>query len=157
MNSVVKNEAKVEVAEVLKPVLADEYVMYTKLRNYHWNVTGNMFFELHELFEKLYNELADDIDEIAERIRTLGIYAPGSMSEFLELASIKEEKADSVPPQLEMVEKVVDDFEFLIISLNQAAEKIQSEYNDEVTFGQLLNLSEKYQKHSWMLKSLIQK
>jgi DNA-binding ferritin-like protein len=79
------------------------------------------------------------------------------MSEFLELASIKEEKADSVPPQLEMVEKVVDDFEFLIISLNQAAEKIQSEYNDEVTFGQLLNLSEKYQKHSWMLKSLIQK
>ena len=86
MISEIKNEVKVEVAELLKPVLADQFVLYTKARNYHWNVTGNMFFALHEKFEELYDELANDIDEVAERIRTLGVYSPGSLNEFLKIS-----------------------------------------------------------------------
>lgn len=157
MISEIKNEVKVEVAELLKPVLADQFVLYTKARNYHWNVTGNMFFALHEKFEELYDELANDIDEVAERIRTLGVFSPGSLNEFLKLSGIKEEKEGNIPTQMQMVENIVNDYEFLMIRINQAAEKIQSEYKDEVTFGQLTALCEKYQKHVWMLKSLITK
>lgn len=157
MNKTIKNEVKDETAELLKSILADQYVIYTKARNYHWNVTGNLFLSLHEKFEEFYTELAEDIDEIAERIRTLGITAPGSMSEFIKLSGLKEEKENNVPSQFEMVENIENDLEYLIISINQAAEKIQSDYKDEITFGQLMELSEKYQKTNWMFKSLIQK
>ena len=145
------------VSESLKVSLADSYVLYLKTQNYHWNVTGNMFFALHEKFEELYDELANDIDEVAERIRTLGVYSPGSLNEFLKISGIKEEKEGNIPTQMQMVENIVNDYEFLMIRINQAAEKIQSEYKDEVTFGQLTALCEKYQKHVWMLKSLITK
>jgi starvation-inducible DNA-binding protein len=155
MKNEVKNEVNVEVAELLKPILADQYVLYTKTRNYHWNVKGNMFYMLHEKFEDFYNTLAEDIDEVAESIRTLGVYAPGTMSEFIQLAGLKEEKEGHYPDQITMAQNIVNDYDFLIIAMKNAVEKIQGEYNDEVTAGLLLGFIEKYEKDVWMLKATL--
>ena len=80
-----------EIAEGLSRLLADSYTLYLKTHNYHWNVTGPMFNTLHTLFEQQYTELAMAVDEIAERIRALGVLAPGSYAAFGELTSISEE------------------------------------------------------------------
>lgn len=155
MTNKVKNDVKIEVAELLKPILADQYVLYTKTRNYHWNITGNLFYLLHEKFEDFYNELADDIDDIAERIRTLGVYAPGTMSEFTKLSGLKEEQEETYPDQITMAKNIIDDYEFLIIGIKNAAAKAQDEHKDEVTAGMLYELAEKYEKNVWMLKSTV--
>ena len=155
MTQAIKNEVKVEIAESLKHILADQHILYMKLRNYHWNIKGNQFYILHEKFEELYDELANDIDEIAERIRTLGSYSPGTMSEMINLAGLKEEKENNYPSQNKMVENIVNDLDFLIIRITDSASKIQNDFNDEVTAGLLYNLSEKYEKNNWMLKAYL--
>ena len=152
----VLNNVKIEIAELIKEVLADQYVLYTKARNYHWNVTGPQFYNLHNEFEKIYDGLADDIDVVAERIRTLGLKAPGTMQEFLNLSSLKEEPG-KYPQGSEMVQSVVDDFEVIIAKLDINGHKMQNEFNDEVSAGLFYGLIEKYQKTVWMLNSLLGK
>src|SRR5919199_5471325 len=85
-------ESRKEIAEGLSRLLADTYSLYLKTHNFHWNVTGPMFQTLHLMFEQQYTELALAVDMIAERIRALGLPAPGTYAEFLELASTKEER-----------------------------------------------------------------
>lgn len=155
MNMTTKKDVKTEVAELLKPILADQHILYTKLRNYHWNITGKMFFNLHTNFETLYTDLALDIDEIAERIRSLGVYAPGTMTSFLKLAGLKEEKEDNYPVASAMVENLINDYEYVVSGLKNSALKMQTEYSDEVTAGYLYSLAQKYEKHNWMLHSLL--
>ena len=75
---------------LLSSVLADAMTLYTKTRKFHWNVSGNSFMELHELFEEQYKKLEKSIDEIAERINKLGAKTPGTMQEFLQMTSLKE-------------------------------------------------------------------
>lgn len=154
MNNTLSNEAKLKIAEMLKPILADQFVLYTKARNYHWNVTGNMFFTLHVKFEELYNELAIDIDETAERIRTYGLNAPGTMSEFLKLSELKEEAEGKYPDQFTMANNISFDYDKLAQRINQVAMKIQKEFGDEITAGKLYSIAERYEKHSWLLKSI---
>lgn len=154
MKNIISNENKIKIAELLKPVLADQFVLYTKARNYHWNITGNMFFTLHTKFEELYNELAIDIDETAERIRTYGLNAPGTMSEFIKLSGLKEEAEGKYPDQFKMANNIANDYEFLAARLNEIAMKLQKEYNDEITAGKLYSVAERYEKHAWLLKSL---
>jgi len=137
---------------LLKEVLADQFLLYTKSRNYHWNVTGQNFFGLHSTFEKIYDELAEDIDVIAERIRVLGSKAPGTLKEFLSLSSIKEEEG-SYPLSNVLVQNLVKDIEVVNQKLANAARKFQDS-NDEVTAGLLYSMVEKYEKTNWMLKSL---
>lgn len=134
----------------LKLILANQFVLYTKLRNYHWNVEGNAFYRLHTIFEDLYNELANDIDVIAERIRILGFYTPGSLKEFLALSSLKEAEANVINSSKMLID-VINDFEIIN---NDILNLIQKKC-DVVTEGILINLSEKYQKHLWMLKSTV--
>ena len=88
INIGITEEHREKIAEGLSKVLADSYLLYLKTHNYHWNVTGELFHQLHEQFEEQYTELAEAIDEIAERIRALGFRAPGTFQEFNELASI---------------------------------------------------------------------
>lgn len=140
-------------ARLLKPAVADLFVLYVKARNYHWNVIGNQFFGLHAQFEKLYDELAEDIDVLAERLRTLGAYAPGSMSEFLKLASLKEESEGNYPEQMKMVENIVNDLEAIVDNLKTIAAKFQSDYKDEISAGIIYPIVEKYEKLLWMLNS----
>jgi len=142
---------------MLKPVLADQFVLYTKARNYHWNVTGNMFLTFHIKFEELYTELALDVDETAERIRTYGLNAPGTMSEFLNLSGLKEEAPGNYPNQFEMAEKIAADYDFLASRVNEIGFKVQTEFGDEITAGKLYGLAEKYEKHSWLLNSVLAK
>ncbi|MBI5808928.1 MAG: DNA starvation/stationary phase protection protein [Ignavibacteriales bacterium] len=151
------NESKLKIAELLKPILADQFVLYTKARNYHWNITGSMFFTLHIKFEELYNELALDVDETAERIRTYGSNAPGTMSEFLKFSGLKEEADGHYPDQFEMATKIADDYNFLSVRINEVGLKLQKEFGDEITAGKLYSIAERYEKHVWMLKSLIAK
>ena len=156
MKTTVLNEAKVEISELMKEILADEFVLYTKARNYHWNVTGPHFYGLHSAFEKIYDELAEDIDAVAERIRVLGSKAPGTLKEFLTLSTLNEEPG-KYPDHLSMVQNIVNDFEIVIDKLNSAASKMQNEFSDEVSAGMFYGFVEKYQKTVWMLKSLLEK
>jgi len=154
MKNIIDKETKAKITEMLKPILADQFVLYTKVRNYHWNVTGNMFFTLHVKFEELYNELAIDVDETAERIRTYGLNAPGTMGEFLKLTALKEEAAGKYPNQFEMAKNVAKDYEFLAAKINDAGLKAQKEFGDEITAGKLYSVAERYEKHAWMLNSI---
>jgi starvation-inducible DNA-binding protein len=141
-----------QTADLLKSVLADQFLLYSKSRNYHWNITGPNFYGLHAAFEKIYDELAEDVDTIAERIRVLGLKAPGTLKEFLELSSIKEEPG-KYPVQSAMVQNIINDFETLIEKMKSGSNKIQNDFKDDVTAGMFYSLIEKYQKTVWMLKA----
>lgn len=145
--------SKINLANELKPLLADLFMVYTKLRNYHWNVEGVYFYQLHQLFEKLYNEFADDIDEIAERIRILGVKAPGTLHEYINLAKVKELPGE-YPDANEMIRNIINDFEYLKLELNKLAKRSQNLFEDEVSAGLLYELVGKYEKHLWMIKML---
>ena len=98
----IEEQDRLNVAEGLKYLLADSYTLYLQAHNFHWNVTGPQFTELHLMFEQHYTELATAVDEIAERIRTLDVVAPGTYKEFAKLSSIEE--VEGVPPANQMVE-----------------------------------------------------
>ncbi len=145
--------SKLNLANELKPALADLFMVYTKLRNYHWNVEGVYFYQLHQLFEKLYDELADDIDEIAERIRILGVKAPATLHEYINLAKVKEQPGE-YPEANEMVKNIIDDFEYLVAEINKLAKRSQNLFEDEISAGLLYGLVGRYEKHLWMIKML---
>ncbi len=150
------NEAVKKVIDEMNVILADQFILYTKLRNYHWNVTGPYFYALHTTFEQLYDEMALGVDAVAERIRTLGFKAPASLKEYLKLATLKEDEGN-YPHFTEMVENIANDYKSVGIKLNATAKKFQDELNDEVSAGMFYGLVEKYQKHVWMLKAVLEK
>src|SRR5678815_720171 len=109
------------ITHILSLVLSDAIVLYTKTRKFHWNVSGNSFMELHKLFEKQYKILEEAIDEIAERINKLGTKTPGTMQEFLQMASLKESPG-KYPSQKEMIKELLKDHEAIILSLIHISE-----------------------------------
>ncbi len=140
------------VAEMLGALLADEHVLYIKLRNYHWNVMGVHFKPLHELFEAQYTEVAGFIDEIAERIRSLGFFAPGSMDDFRKLARLEETTHLNGDAQ-KMLENLLLDQEAIIQILRHDAEVIANEHNDAGTNDLLVGLMEAHEKMAWMTRA----
>ena len=147
---IVTNNDKEKVVEALSELLANSYTLYLKTHNYHWNVTGPMFTTLHTLFETQYNDLALAVDEIAERIRALGAYAPASYSEFQKLASVQEETGH--PKAEDMIRNLVSDSETLVKSakkLIDAAEPV----GDDVGVDLGTRRTEVHQKNAWMLQS----
>ena len=138
------------VAEALKVVLADSYALYLKTHNYHWNVEGMHFKMLHEMFEEQYTELATAIDEIAERIRSLGEKAPGTFNDFSRLSSVVD--GDMNASAAEMVESLEESHNVVLTSLKNALEAAQ-EAGDEVTIGLIVDRMSVHEKTSWMLKS----
>lgn len=126
-------------------------VLYQKARNYHWNVSGPEFFQLHTAFEKFYDALATDIDDVAERVRILGAPAVGTLAEMLVLSLVKEESG-LYPDAKTMVKNITSDFQLVTDFIKSAAAKSQSEYQDEVTAGMLYGLAQNYEKTLWMLK-----
>jgi starvation-inducible DNA-binding protein len=142
---------KKEIASGLSHVLADSYALYLKTHNFHWNVEGPRFRDLHLMFEEQYTELAGAVDLIAERIRALGQYAPGSFGQFTRLASIKD--AEGVPKAEDMVKQLAADHEIVeqtIRSVLPAAQRAA----DEVTVGLLVDRLAVHEKTAWMLHSL---
>lgn len=146
-----ENDRK-EIAEGLGRLLADSYTLYLKTHNFHWNVTGPMFTTLHTLFEQQYTELAIAVDDIAERIRALGVFAPGSYADFARLTSIRE--AEGVPKAKEMLAQLVEGNEAVVRtarSIFEAAER----GGDEATADLLTQRLQVHEKTSWMLRSLL--
>jgi len=146
----INTENRETIANALSKVLADSYLLYLKLHNYHWNVTGELFYPLHEQFEEQYTELAQAIDEIAERIRTLGFRAPGTFREFYELTSVEEDTDQ--PDALEMVKRLVLDNEQIVRTAREAL-KPASEVEDEATVDILTQRLAVHSKTAWILRS----
>lgn len=142
---------RVAIADELAKVLADTYTLYLKTHNYHWNVTGPMFNTLHLMFETQYTELWAAVDLIAERIRSLGEFAPGSYAQFAELTSIAE--ADGVPSADDMVRDLVKGHE-AVARTARAAFAVADEANDQPTADLLTQRLEVHEKTAWMLRSM---
>ena len=140
------------VAAELKTLLADSYALYLKPQNYHWNVTGPNFKPLHELFEEQYTDLATAIDEIAERIRSLGEKAPGTMQAFTDATSIKpgNEDADAAT----MVRELEQDQQAVVSTLRNVLKAAQ-DAEDEVTAGLVADRMTVHEKNAWMLRSSV--
>lgn len=141
-------------AKILNILLSDEYLLYVKTQNYHWNVTGLMFNDLHLFFGKQYAELACIVDNTAERVRALGHRALGTMKEFIEHARLKEE-VKIVPEAKDMIANLLTDHEAIIKSLRIDIETITDEYLDAGTSNFLTDLMEKHEKMAWMLRSYL--
>jgi len=142
-----------EIAEGLSRLLADTYTLYLKTHNFHWNVTGPMFQQLHEMFETQYQELAEAVDTIAERIRALGQLAPGTYGEFVRLSSIRE-STGSIPAS-EMVRQLVDGHE-TIVRTARSLLPVVNRVNDEATLDVLTERTRYHEKTAWMLRSLLE-
>lgn len=152
INIGINEEQRKAIAHGLSVLLADTYTLYLKTHNYHWNVTGPMFQTLHTLFETQYNELALAVDEIAERIRALGEFAPGSYKEYAKLTSIKE--ADGIPTAEDMIKDLVKGQE-AIAKTARSIVPTADEASDEVTLDLLTQRMTVHEKNAWMLRSLV--
>ena len=140
------------VCKGLNKLLADSYLLYLKTQNYHWNVTGKMFQSLHTLFEEQYLEQAAAIDVVAERIRALGEYAPGSFAAFSKVSSIKEETA--IPYADEMIHNLVQGNEAVVTTAREIV-ALANECEDDVTTDLMIERMQIHEKNAWMLRSLI--
>jgi starvation-inducible DNA-binding protein len=134
----------------LRRLLADSYTLYLKTHNFHWNVKGPMFTTLHTLFETQYNELALAVDEIAERIRSLGAVAPGSYAEFAQLTALKE--AVRVPPAKQMIRQLVED-QALLAQAAKAVVEAAEAAGDDASADLGVRRIEVHEKSAWMLRS----
>ncbi len=141
------------VASGLSKLLADSYMLYLKTHHFHWNVTGPHFTSLHQLFEAQYTELASAVDEIAERIRALGVFAPGSFKQFSDLTSIKEETG--VPSAEEMIAQLVVGCEEVVRTARHMM-AMTEEANDAPTVDLLTRRMHEHEKNAWMLRSLLE-
>jgi starvation-inducible DNA-binding protein len=148
----IPEDSRREIAQGLSRVLADTYSLYLKTHYFHWNVTGPMFNSLHLMFEGQYTELATAVDELAERIRALGVFAPGSYSQFTELSSIPETR--EVPSAEEMVRLLVEGNE-AVAKTARSVFPIAEKGGDESTADLLTGRLRVHEKTAWMLRSII--
>lgn len=142
------------VCGILRALLADEFVLYTKARNYHWNVVGPHFHELHKLFEEQYEALDEIVDEVAERIRALGGLSPGTLEEFRTLTRLAE-RPNSAPPASEMLRNLAADHETIIRQLRKDIPVVQDQHGDVGTADFLTGLMERHEKYAWMLRATV--
>ena len=139
---------KKQVVEALEGLLADSYTLYLKTHSYHWNVTGPMFTTLHTLFETEYTELALAVDEIAERIRAVGAFAPGSYSQFIERAKVEEDTG--VPSAHDMIRNLASDQEAVADAARKVVRAAEAAGDDaSVDLG--VRRIEIHEKNAWML------
>jgi len=151
VNIGIKEKDTAAVAELLNKLLADLNVLYTKVRNAHWNVEGPDFHAQHLFFEGLYIELAENVDDVAERVRSIGHYAAGSLKEFLDLTQLAEQKPDKNDSN-SYIKILLNDYESIIISIRKNLE-LTDKHADAGTEDFLVGLLEQYEKTAWMLRS----
>jgi starvation-inducible DNA-binding protein len=140
------------IAEGLSRVLADTYTLYLKTHNFHWNVTGPMFNTLHMMFETQYTELATAVDLVAERIRALGVFSPGTYAAFSQLTKITEETGH--PPAEEMVRQLARDQETVAKTAREVF-PLAEQANDQASADLLTERMQVHEKTAWMLRSLL--
>jgi starvation-inducible DNA-binding protein len=142
-----------EIAAGLSRLLADTYTLYLQTHNFHWNVTGPMFSTLHLMFETQYTEMALAVDLIAERIRSLGVPAPGTYAEYAKLSSIAE--TAGVPKAEEMIALLVEGQEAVVRTARSIFPMVD-EAHDEPTADLLTQRMQLHEKNAWMLRSLLE-
>ena len=143
------------VAEILNKLLANEYVLYTKTLNYHWNVVGEDFYPLHLFFEKQYEEMLDIVDDVAERARAVGGKAIASLKEFLKLTTLDESLFGDGKTAHEMLHQLLDDHETIIKQIRKDIDVTLDKYDDAGTSNFLSELIEKQEKMAWMLRAFV--
>ena len=149
----INQQDREEIAKGLSKLLADTYTLYLKTHNFHWNVTGPMFQTLHLMFETQYTELALAVDLIAERIRSIGVYAPGTYKQFAALSSIKEE--DGIPKAQDMIRLLVEGQE-AVVRTARSLYPVVEKASDEATADLLTQRIQLHEKTAWMLRSLLE-
>lgn len=147
----IKQADRESIARTLKHLLADTYTLYLQTHNFHWNVEGPLFRDLHLMFEEQYTEMAEAVDVIAERIRTLDVYAPGTYKEFAELSSIKE--VEGVPEGTDMVDILRRGHEQVVKTCRDVLEEAQKG-DDESTIALASDRMRVHEKTAWMLRAL---
>ena len=150
----IKEQDRKSIAQGLSHLLADTYTLYLKTHYFHWNVTGPMFNTLHLMFETQYNELALAVDLIAERIRALDVYAPGTYRDFAKLTSIKE--TESVPKAQDMIIELVAGHEAVCRTARSVFPSADAA-SDEATADLLTQRLQLHEKTAWMLRSMLEK
>lgn len=147
----IKEEDRIAVADQLKRLLADSYTLYLQTHNFHWNVTGPQFRELHLMFQEHYTELAVAVDDIAERIRTLGVAAPGTYKAFAKLSAINE--VDGVPSATEMVALLTQSHEQVVKTCRESLKTAQ-DAEDESSVALISDRMRVHEKTAWMLRAM---
>ncbi|TXR54383.1 Dps family protein [Reinekea thalattae] len=146
----INSENRIAISQGLSRLLADSYTLYLMTHNFHWNVVGPQFRELHLMFEEHYTELADAVDEIAERVRTLGEAVPGTYKAFSELSSVKE--VDGVPSATEMTLILTKAHEQVVKTAREVL-KLAQEADDESTASLVSDRMRVHEKTAWMLRA----
>ena len=140
------------VVKALTALLADEYVLYTKTRNYHWNVAGPQFSNLHKFFESQHKEPDDNVDEVAEWARAVGVHAIGTLQKFTQHARVKEHPAHH-PASREMIVELLGGHEAIIRQLRENVLMTVEKYHDMGTSDFLTGILEQHEKMVWMLRA----
>lgn len=148
----IKPENLAEVAHSLSKILADEFVLSTKTRNAHWNVEGPDFYNKHKFFEEQYTQLEEIVDQVAERIRTLGHYAPATLKQYLELTHLSEETREKNDSQ-GYIKTLLDDHESILIHLRANINGYANTLKDLGTSDYITGLMEKHETMAWMLRA----
>lgn len=141
-----------EVAHTLTKVLADEFVLYTKTRNAHWNVEGPDFYSKHTFFENQYEQLDETMDAVAERIRALGHYAPATLQQFLQLTHLTE-SSRAANDSAGFIRELLADHESIIVFLRENINRFANELHDAGTSDFITGLMETHEKMAWMLRA----
>ena len=148
----IKPEHLQSVATELSKLLADEFILYTKTRNAHWNVEAPDFHSMHIFFEQQYEQLDEVMDSVAERIRQLGHYAPATLQSFLSLTHLTE-KLSERNDSLGFIKELLTDHENIIIFLRENINKFANEYGDAGTSDYITGLMEDHEKMAWFLRA----
>jgi len=137
--------------DLLNREVSNFALLYTKLHQYHWNVKGVRFYQFHALFEKLYEEVTENMDIIAERVLMLEGQPVASLSDYLKYTSLEEGLGNET--DMQMINQIIYDFTTIDEELKETI-KVAQELVDEVTVDVLIGIDSALQKHLWMLKSL---
>lgn len=156
LNIGLTEEQRQGVIELLNRDIADAYLLLIKTKKHHWDVVGPQFRSLHEIWEEQYTALTENIDKMAERVRSLGGYPVGSAEGFLKYATIQEQPSGDIPPATGMVERLVDDHEQVIRNLRDHVDQCSEQFHDEGTADFLTGLMEQHEEMAWMLRSFIE-
>lgn len=143
------------VCESLSILLADEFILYVKTRNAHWNVIGSDFYSMHKFFENQYEELDVIIDDVAERMRSLGHITPATLKKFLSLTRLLEKERDNFESQ-DFILELLDDHQTVIVNLRFLINEFASTHNDLGTSDFATGLMKTHEKMAWMLRAHLQ-
>jgi len=142
-----------EVSLLLNKLLADETVLYIKTRNYHWNIEGDNFIEMHTFYENQYKQLEEIIDEVAERIRFLGHYAEGRLKDFLKLTHLQEQ--DYTSDQKVQLANLLIDHESIIVSIRKEINAVNDKFHDAGTTDFITGIMTQHEKMAWFIRSYL--